>query len=536
MPTVTRASDDPMSASTRTERQTDNRGRLTPVSLFLVLLLLWTLTQIQLVLVLGLLALLFGTILEGPVQFFEDRRFPRPAAILAVYVIILGSLALLLVAIVPMIADEASQFSDDVPELLSDLQADWAASSNPLLSGPGDQLLERAINILNGGESAEPTPGIVDQAIPVLTSLTGGLVSALTLLVITFYYLLEKRLLRGLILDTLTDRFRPRVDRLWTEVETKVGGWMRGQLVLCLIIGTTATISYGIIGLEFWPLLGLWAGLTEIIPIIGPWIGGIPAVLIALTMSWELALITTAIILVMQSLENWVLVPRVMRGAVGLTPLTVFIAILAGTQLMGVIGAVLAIPIAATIQVILTDFLDRRRDRDESMTARAGWRWMLARSGLREPNPDDPDGDTQGERRGDRELDADEPYTAQEESESYTMQTARSHSEDEESGSSPVSSPAQTDRSAPAHSASVIESDATEAPEPLPVDDATRAEPDDEDAAEREEEPDGEDASSFAAWPRPDEVARKKAPSSTWPQPDEGRPDRRRRNRYRPDE
>ncbi|MGI8977347.1 MAG: hypothetical protein ACR2GS_11580, partial [Thermomicrobiales bacterium] len=81
-----------MPASTTTERQTDNRARLTPVSLFLVLLLLWTLTQIQLVLVLGLLALLFGTILERPVQFFEERRFPRAVAILAVYIIILGSL------------------------------------------------------------------------------------------------------------------------------------------------------------------------------------------------------------------------------------------------------------------------------------------------------------------------------------------------------------------------------------------------------------------------------------------------------------
>ncbi|MDQ3614718.1 MAG: AI-2E family transporter [Chloroflexota bacterium] len=529
-----------MPASTTTERQTDNRARLTPVSLFLVLLLLWTLTQIQLVLVLGLLALLFGTILERPVQFFEERRFPRAVAILAVYIIILGSLVLLLVAVVPMIADEASQFSDDVPERLSDLQADWAASSNPLLSGPGDQLLQRAINIVegegsSGEESSDEAPLPLEQALPVVTSITGGLVSTVTLLVMTFYYLLEKRLLRGLILDTLTDRFRPRVDRLWTEVETKVGGWMRGQLVLCLIIGTIATTSYGIIDLEFWPLLGLWAGLTEIIPIIGPWIGGIPAVLIALTMSWELALITVGIILVMQSLENWVLVPRVMRGAVGLTPLTVFIAILAGTQLMGVIGAVLAIPIAATIQVILTDFLDRRRDPEDSMTARAGWRWMLARSGLRESGPDGPGEEAHRAGFGDHEIDADEPYIAQEESESYTRRTARSHSEDEEPGSSPASSPAQNDRLATAHSAIVVASDATEAPEPFPSADSGSAKADD-DAAERDEQPDREDASSFAAWPRPDEVARKKSPSSTWPQPEEGRPDRRRRNRYRPDE
>ena len=69
---------------------------------------------------------------------------------------------------------------------------------------------------------------------------------------------------------------RDRVDQIWTSVEQKTGGWLRGQLVLCLIIGVIATTAYGIIGLSFWPLLGLWAGITEIIPIVGPWIGGVP--------------------------------------------------------------------------------------------------------------------------------------------------------------------------------------------------------------------------------------------------------------------
>jgi hypothetical protein len=176
-------------------------------------------------------------------------------------------------------------------------------------------------------------------------------------------------------------------------VENKVGGWMRGQLMLCLIIGTIATISYGIIGLSFWPLLGLWAGITEIIPIVGPWLGGIPAVIVALTQGWQTALIVGLIILGMQSLENWFLVPRVMRGAVGLTPLAVFLAILAGTQLMGIPGAVLAIPIAATIQVILTDWIDQRKIRRTSEAEPvSGWRWMLTRGVGRDTTPESSEG------------------------------------------------------------------------------------------------------------------------------------------------
>lgn len=533
MPTVARASYHLMPGTTTQEHQSDNRSRLTPASLFFVLLLLWTFTQIQLVLVLGLLALLIGTILERPVQFFEEQRFPRPAAILAVYVIILGSLALLLVAIVPMIADQASEFSEDVPNLLRELEADWSTSSNPILSGPGDQLLQRAIGAIEGEETTEFSPDAIDRAIPVVTSITGGLVSTLTLLVMTFYYLLEKRLLRRLIIESLSARFQPRVDRLWTEVETKVGGWMRGQLALCLIIGTIATVSYGIVGLNFWPLLGLWAGLTEIIPIIGPWIGGVPAVLIALTMSWEIAVITTAIIVGMQSLENWVLVPRVMRGAVGLTPLTVFVAILAGTQLMGVIGAVLAIPIAATIQVILTDFLNRRQDRDGQMTARSGWRWMLARSGIREPDPND---DPVDDWREDTVSDDEGSYAAQQESESFSMPatppepaSATEADDTHDSSEDPQPTVQRPD--------DVEKADVAESKSDPDRTDTARRNPKERNIRSSEEQPeDTDDLPAFAAWPHVVEEARKKLPSSTWPPPEEGRPDRLRRNKPRRDD
>jgi predicted PurR-regulated permease PerM len=205
----------------------------------------------------------------------------------------------------------------------------------------------------------------------------GGIVGALTVFVIAFYYLMEKVWLRRLILLEIAPGPRERVDRIWGNVEAKVGDWLRGQLLLCLAIGMTATIGYGVLGVRFWPLLGLWAGLTEIIPIIGPWLGGVPAVIIALTQSWNKALLVIGFILLLQLLENTVLVPRIMRGAVGLTPLTVFVAILAGTQFLGVLGALLAIPVAAAVQVVLSDYFEARREAKRTGgAALPGWRWM----------------------------------------------------------------------------------------------------------------------------------------------------------------
>ena len=382
---------------------------LTPVSLFLVLVLFWILTQPGLVLVLGLLALLLGTILEGPVQRLEERHFPRAAAIATVYAVLIGAIALLIVLIVPVIRDQSDEFRQQIPAQMEELQAEWAASSNPLLSGAGADLLQTGIDFFNspGGSVSSNT---AERAIPIVTSVGTTLVSALSLFVITFYYLLEKRLLKRVIISQLSPKYQPRVTRLWEDVENKVGGWIRGQLILCLIIGTIATISYGIIGLSFWPLLGLWAGITEIIPIVGPWLGGIPAVIVAITEGWQTALIVAIVIIGMQTLENWFLVPRVMRGAVGLTPLTVFLAILAGTQLMGVPGAVLAIPIAAATQVIITDWLDQRRLRQSSEEAPiSGWRWMLTRGIGREhgdaAHPRMPDDDV-----GSQQVESDEVF------------------------------------------------------------------------------------------------------------------------------
>ncbi len=364
------------------------RPGLTPVSLFLVLLLFWIMTQIQIVMVLGLLALLFGTILEGPVALLERRRIPRPAAIAMVYAVIIGGLALLIIAIIPVIADQADTFREEVPNQIRQLEHDWRASPNPLLNGVGADGLQRALDFFD-----KPSNGVsgdtAERILPVVISIGTGIVSTISLLVIVFYYLMEKALIRRVIIAQLPERSQTRVDRVWGDVERKVGGWMRGQLLLCLIIGTIATVSYGIIDLPFWPLLGLWAGMTEILPIVGPWIGGVPAVILALTVGWDKAIVTAIIIIAMQTLENWFLVPRVMRGAVGLTPLTVFIAILAGQQFLGIIGAVLAIPVAAAIQVIITDWLNARRQHDPT-PAVSSWRWMLSRSAREDVSTGEP--------------------------------------------------------------------------------------------------------------------------------------------------
>jgi predicted PurR-regulated permease PerM len=354
---------------------TERRAGLTPFSLLLVLIVGYLLIQIQFVLVLVLLSLVFATVIAKPVDALERRHVPRALAILLVYVAIIAALTILFVGLSPAIREQSIAFRTQAPQSLADLRATWDASGNALLNGPGSQLLSRAIAFIESPAQDVSVPQ--GAAIGLLTGLGGGVIGIVTVLIITFYYLMERQWIRRLALSSSAPETRIRVIRIWDEVEEKVGDWLRGQLTLCLVIGVTATIGYAILGVSFWPLLGLWAGITEIIPILGPWLGGVPAVVIALTQSWQKAALVVGFVVLLQMMENAILVPRVMRGAVGLTPLTVFIAILAGTEFAGVAGALLAIPVAAVIQVMLSHYTEARREAKlAGLSTLPGWRWM----------------------------------------------------------------------------------------------------------------------------------------------------------------
>lgn len=354
---------------------------LTPLSLFLVLLLGYVIIRAQLVLVLVILSILFATVIERPVTELVKRHVPRGLAILTMYAVILGGIVLGSILASPLISREAADFREEGPAQVRELRNDWFASDNGILKGPGVNLLDRVLTEIDNpsGPPQEVTVGIV-------TGVGGGLLGALTVFVIAFYYLTEKAFLRQLVLGQVRLESRERVTRTWDAVEAQLGRWLRGQFTLCLIIGTLSFIGYGLMGVQFWPLLGLWAGITEIIPIVGPWIGGAPAVIIAMTQSWEKAIMVTVFVVLLQFLENSVLVPRVMRGAVGLSPLTVFVAILAGTQMLGIVGALLAIPVAAAVQVILSQYLEGRRLANRAAEpALPTWRWMRGSSAALSP-------------------------------------------------------------------------------------------------------------------------------------------------------
>lgn len=341
------------------------RVGLTGVGLLAVLILSFFLQQIQATLTLLIVAVLLATAIASPVDYLHKRlRVGRGLAILVVYLAILLTLALAVTLIVPPIAREGTAFARDFPGQVEDLRAELAASDNALLRAAGTQLFE----LLDGERLTSLVATLPNLLLSTVSGVGGGIVAVFTVFLIAFYWLAEKPAAKRAVVGLFPPRQRLRVLRLWGQVEGKLGDWLRGQLLLMFVIGSIATVVYGVMGLPFWLILGLIAGLTEALPNIGPVIGAVPAVLVALTVGWQWALAVIVFVTILQLLENAVLVPRIMKGAVGLSPLVVILAILAGGEYRGVVGALLAVPMAAAVSVIVGD-LARERRRAEARTA-----------------------------------------------------------------------------------------------------------------------------------------------------------------------
>ena len=352
--------------------ETDEHPRrgLTPATFLLTLFAAYFLYKVQIVVITLIVGILLATAITGPIELLTRRfHLPRGLAILLVYIGILAGLGLFLYLLVPPVIGEGTRFVQTVPTLLENWRGQLLTNGNALIRTAA----MRAFDALDaaqssGGAVAVPTT----LAVGVVSSIGGGLVTLFTLFLIAFYWITEKTLIKRAVSGLFAPGQRARALHLWHEVEIKLGAWIRGQLLLMGVVGGLATIAYGIMGLPFWLVLGVIAGLTEAIPNVGPILGAIPAVLIALSVDWKLALAVIAFVAVLQLLENAVLVPRIMKGAVGLSPLTVILAILAGSEFRGVAGALLAVPIAGAISVILNDMLREKREREQRQQRRPG--------------------------------------------------------------------------------------------------------------------------------------------------------------------
>lgn len=278
------------------------------------------------------------------------RRLPRWFATLAIYLALVALLIVVGLLVVPPLIDQAQDLWMRLPDLLD--QGQSLLIRYKLLNHP--ITLEEAVR-------QAPTPGnAVGTAVTAVTAAAGGIVAFVTILILTFYLLVESDALFAGFARLFPRAERSRVEEVARKISGKVSAWLNGQLILAGTIGLTAAIGLYVLGVPYFYVLALVAALGEMIPVVGPVFSAIPAIGVALTVSPRTAVLTALFMFAQQQFENHLLVPKVMEREVGVSAVTVIIALLVGTSLLGILGAVLAVPTAAIVQVIVQELLDER--------------------------------------------------------------------------------------------------------------------------------------------------------------------------------
>ena len=325
----------------------------------LAVIVLWAAYQIRGVLLIiyvaGLLAIGFSPIVRlierQKMLPIGPRRFPRWFAILVLYLFIIGTVTAIGFLVVPPLVRQARQLWGEIPEMFERTQA-WLLSKGLLSEHlTWQEAVERAD--VSGGERA------VGTVFSAVTGVAGGIFGLFTILILTFYFLVEAGRLRETFLDLFARRERARADAAVREITVKVSAWLGGQLLLGLVIGVTSAVGLWLMDIPFFYVLALIAGVGEMIPVVGPILAAIPAIAVAATVSFEKVLFVIIFFIVQQQFENHVLVPKIMERQVGVSAVTVILALLIGGNLLGIPGAILAVPTAAILQVLVTEWRAR---------------------------------------------------------------------------------------------------------------------------------------------------------------------------------
>lgn len=303
------------------------------------LLSIWIVYQILDLILMLFVALILMSALSPIIRTLSKFKIPKPLSILLIYITIFSILGIILTLSFTPLIEQTSKLVQILP----------SAVSSVLQVGNVDQsFLQKEFGNITGNLFSF-TKTIFDNVITIIL-----------LLVLTFYLLLERDNLEKRTAQLFVGQ-EERIRKLLVEVEDKLGSWLRGQLMLSIIIGTLSFIGLTILQVPFALPLAIWAGLLEVIPVIGPIVSAIPAMIVAFTISPVLAAVVAALYFIIQQLENHLIVPQVMKKAVGLNPLVVILAISIGSRLIGIGGALLAVPIAVVAQLIVTNILKEEK-------------------------------------------------------------------------------------------------------------------------------------------------------------------------------
>lgn len=325
------------------------------IKVILAGLLLVSLYIIRDVLLILLVSIVIASAIDPLVDWlYHKARFPRGLTVILVYLVVIGVITTIIYFIVPPIVAQFQELSGRLGEArdqLSSGASTFARVLNQLgIANVVSTIRDYFTNF--AGDLFRTTLGV-------FTGITQGI----AVLVISFYLVSSENGMKNLVRSLVPFKHQAYAVRLTDQVQTKIGRWLLGQLILSFSIFLPTYIGLSILGVKFALALALLAGLFEIVPYLGPILSALPAIFVAVVQYPPLALFVVLLYIIIQQTENYVLVPKIMGRTVGANPLVILLAVLIGFKLAGILGMLLAVPIVATLQVFFGDFIEAREQR-----------------------------------------------------------------------------------------------------------------------------------------------------------------------------
>jgi len=281
-------------------------------------------------------ALLIMAVLNPFVTRLEKFKIPRALSIIVTYVIAISLVSVSIAGIVPPLIEQSARFVEFAPQYMDHLNS----------SVLGEQFLKEVLGLAGTIPSQLAKTGL---------SLLSNILNVFTVLIFSFYLLLSRDKLSQNYESFLGQALTAKVDRILRIIEKKLGGWAIGQFSLMLLVGFTSYIGLILLGIPFAVPLAIFAGLLEIIPYVGPIIAAVPATLIGFGLSPVMGLAAASLAFLIQQLENYIFVPKVMQKATGVSPIVTLLALAVGFSLAGIVGVIISVPVVITLQILIKE-------------------------------------------------------------------------------------------------------------------------------------------------------------------------------------
>jgi predicted PurR-regulated permease PerM len=328
---------------------------LATVFVVCVFLTFWLLYSLRIVLFLFFVAIVVGTAIRPAVDWLHRRGISRAVGVIIIYVLIAATVIGIMALVLPLIAEQVTQIAQNLPQYYADFRGALVNSNNRLLQNVGLRIPPQFSMLINRTSvDTEQMFTQVGQTLFYTNIVIKGVLSTLAVFLLAYYWTQEGTLVIRGLLRLFPAQRKKDVREFLQLAENKLGGYIRGQGFLCLSIGVAAFIAYLLIGLPYTLVLAIFAAVMEMVPIFGPALGAIPALSVAISLGPSKAIWVVVATVLIQMLENVFLVPRIMRSSTGVNPIIVLLSLIAFSSVFGFMGALLALPLAAIIQLFVS--------------------------------------------------------------------------------------------------------------------------------------------------------------------------------------